>query len=91
MDEDHRMRLRALLRGVGMQHWDIRSFEERCEGWWPSLSAFVAEEMSGSTAAPPAEMLASLEALGQSWIAEERIALLEDPGGGVFVIRVGGL
>ena len=91
MDEDHRLRLRVLLRRAGMQSFDIRGFEERCEGWWPSLVAFVAEEMSGGTTPPPAALLGVFEALGQSWIDEERIALLEDPGGGGFVIRGGGL
>ena len=88
MDERHRWRLRGLLRRGGLQRWDIASFEERCEGWWPSLAAFVAEQMTGSTMPPPVELLGVLEEIGQSWIAEERFALLEEPGGGVFVIRV---
>jgi hypothetical protein len=88
MDERHRWRLRGLLRRARLSRWDVSGIEERCEGWWPSLAAFVAEQMSGSTMPPPPELLGVLEAIGQSWIAEERFALLEEDGGGVFVIRV---
>ncbi len=49
----------------------------------------MAEQLSGTKAPPPAELVGVLEAVGQSWMAEERFSLLEDEGdeGGVFVIR----
>ena len=42
-----------------------------------------------SAEAPPAELVGVLEAVGQSWMAEERFSLLEDDDGegGIFVIR----
>jgi len=88
MDERHRWRLRGLLRRGGLSKWDVRGIEERCEGWWPSLAAFVAEQMGGSRMPPPPELVGVLEEIGQPWIAEERFALLEDDSEGVFVIRV---
>ena len=49
----------------------------------------MAEQLSGTKAPPPAELVGVLEALGQSWMADEQFSLLEDDGGeaGVFVIR----
>lgn len=88
MDERHRWRLRSLLRRGGLSWWDVDGIAERCEGWWPSLAAFVAEQMTGSAMPPPRELLGVLEAIGQSWLEEERFSLLEEEGGGVFVIRV---
>ncbi len=87
MDERHGWRLRGLLRRGGLSWWDIHGLEERCEGWWPSLAAFVAERMSGSTMPVPPELQGVLESIGQSWIDEERLSLIEEEGGGVFVFR----
>lgn len=91
MEERHRVRLEQILWRIRLSEWDRQGIEERCEGWWPSLAAFVAEQMSGTKLPPPAELLGVLEAVGQSWIDEERVTLLEDDGGegGVFVFRAG--
>lgn len=95
MEEHHRRRLEALLQASGLNEWDQRSIAERCEGWWPSLAAFVAEKLSGSKEPVPAEMTEVFDEIGQAWLADERMSLLSDDGGedgevGVFVIRVGG-
>jgi hypothetical protein len=87
------MRLEALLRASGLNQWDQQSIAERCEGWWPSLAAFMAETLSGSKEPVPEELVSMFDEMGQEWLADERITLL--PGGGdgeagVFVIRVGG-
>ena len=83
------MRLGQILWRSRLGEWDRKGIEERCVGWWPSLAAFVAEQLSGTKAPPPAELVGVLEALGQSWMADEQFSLLEDDGGeaGVFVIR----
>ena len=89
MEEHHRVRLGQILWRSRLGEWDRKGIEERCVGWWPSLAAFVAEQLSGTKAPPPAELVGVLEALGQSWMADEQFSLLEDDGGeaGVFVIR----
>ena len=91
MEERHRVRLGQILWMSRLSKWDREGIEERCEGWWPSLAAFVAERMTGTTLPPPAELFGVLDEVGRSWIAEERFTLLEDDSGegGVFVIRVG--
>ena len=91
MEERHGVRLGQIQWRSRLNEWERKELEERCEGWWPSLAAFVAEQMSGTKLPPPAELLGVLEAVGQSWIDEERVTLLEDDGGegGVFVFRAG--
>lgn len=91
MEERHGVRLGQILWRSRLSEWERKGIEERCEGWWPSLAAFVAEQMSGTKSTPPAELLGVFEEVGRSWIAEERFSLLEDDGGegGVFVIRGG--
>ena len=89
MEERHRVRLGQILWRSRLNEWDRRGLEDRCEGWWPSLAAFVAEQLRATKEPPPPELLGVLEAVGESWMAEERFSLLEDEGGegGVFVIR----
>jgi hypothetical protein len=70
MEERHRVRLGQILWRSRLGEWDRKGLEERCVGWWPSLAAFVAEQLSGTKAPPPAELVGVLEAVGQSWMAE---------------------
>lgn len=89
MEERHRVRLGQILWRSRLNEWDRKGIEDRCEGWWPSLAAFVAEQLSATKEPPPPELVGVLEAVGESWMADERFSLLEDEGGegGVFVIR----
>jgi len=89
MEERHRVRLGQLLWRSKLSKWDREGIEERCEGWWPSLAAFVAEQLGGTPWPLPDEALDLLDVVGRAWMAEERFALIEDDGG-VFVIRCGG-
>ena len=91
MEERHRVRLGQILWRSRLREWDRKGIEERCEGWWPSLAAFVAEQLGGTRWPLPEEALEVLEVVGRSWMVEERFALIEDDGdaGGVFVIRGG--
>jgi hypothetical protein len=91
MEDRHRVRLGQILWRSRLREWDRKGLEERCEGWWPSLAAFVAEQLGGARWPLPEEALEVLEVVGRSWIDEERFALIEDDGGegGVFVIRGG--
>jgi hypothetical protein len=88
MEERHRVRLGQILWRSRLREWDRKELEERCEGWWPSLAAFVADQLGGTRWPLPEEALDVLDVIGRSWIDEERFALIEDDGG-VFVIRGG--
>lgn len=92
MEEHQRVRLGQILWRSRLREWDRKGLEERCEGWWPSLALFVAEQLGGTRWPLPEEALDVLDVVGRSWIDEERFALIEDDGGdgGVFVIRGGG-
>lgn len=91
MEERQRMRLGQILWRSRLGRWEREGIEERCEGWWPSLAAFVAEQLGGTRWPLPEEALELLDLVGRSWMLEERFALIEDDGGegGVFVIRAG--
>ena len=43
MEERHGVRLGQILWRSRLNEWERKGIEERCEGWWPSLAAFVAE------------------------------------------------
>lgn len=92
MEKHHEMRLRALLEAFGASEWEIDALLERCDGWWPSLALFVAEQLGGTPWPLPDEALDVLDAVGQAWIDEERFSLIEEDGegAGVFVIRGSG-
>lgn len=68
------MRLGQILWRGRLSRWEREGLEERCEGWWPSLAAFVAEQLGGTRWPLPEEALD----------VQERFALIEDDGG-VFV------
>jgi hypothetical protein len=92
MEKRHEERLRVLLQAFGANAWEIQGIEGRCEGWWPSLTVFVAERLSEGHWPVPADE-ETQERVGQAWIDEERFSLIEDEDGeepGVFVIRGSG-
>lgn len=91
MEKHHEERLRALLTAFGASEWEMWGILERCEGWWPSLAAFVAKRLDESRWPVPADD-ATREQVGQAWIDEERFSLIEEDGegAGVFVIRGSG-
>ena len=47
MEEHQRVRLGQILWRSRLREWDRKGIEERCEGWWPSLALFVAEQLVG--------------------------------------------
>ena len=52
MEERHGVRLGQILWRSRLNEWERKGIEERCEGWWPSLAAFVAEQMGGTKSTP---------------------------------------
>jgi len=69
MEERHRVRLGQILWRSRLREWDRKGIEERCEGWWPSLAFFVAEQLGETRWPLPEEALDVLDVVGRAWIA----------------------
>ncbi len=80
MEERHRRRLEARLQASGLNPWDQRSIAERCEEWWPSRGV-RGEKLSGSRERVPEDMVPGFDEMGQTWLADERMSLLQDDRG----------
>lgn len=88
--ERHHWRLLKFLYAIRLDREERRSLVKRCVGWWPSLEAYIAEQLTGMELPLPPEVGAALIVVGQWCMDEELFAVVEEPGegGGVFILRV---